>query len=68
MGQHIVCVQGNAAPVPNAAPEAGPYWSLMFEVSESELKPVNNAEEDLAGEGSAPAFLCSSFQPLRFYI
>ena len=30
-------------------PEAGPYWSLMFEVSESHLKPVNQKPTKLGG-------------------
>lgn len=30
--------------------EAGPYWSLMFEVSESYCKPVNQKSIKLAGE------------------
>ena len=42
-------MQGDATATPGARAEEGPYWSLMFEVSESELKPVNNASEDLAG-------------------
>ena len=33
----------------------GPYWSLMFEVSESYLKPVNQQPVTLAGSaGQAP--------------
>lgn len=28
--------------VENTEPQAGPYWSLMLEVSESEVKPVNH--------------------------
>lgn len=29
-------------PVPDASPRPGPYWSLMFEVSENkDYKPVN---------------------------
>jgi hypothetical protein len=31
-----------ALPVPDATPREGPYWSLMFEVSENkDFKPVN---------------------------
>ena len=41
--------QGDATATPESSPEEGPYWSLMFEVSESELKPVNNEPESLAG-------------------
>ncbi|GBF94912.1 hypothetical protein Rsub_08155 [Raphidocelis subcapitata] len=32
-----------------AGPEGGPYWSLMFEVSESDLKPVAQDPVPLAG-------------------
>ena len=53
--------QGNASAVPDAKPEEGPYWSLMFEVSESELKPVNNEAVDLAGEEPIP--ICSHWLP-----
>ena len=34
----------------DAKEEAGPYWSLMFEVSESYCKPVNQKQIKLAGE------------------
>ncbi|BDA50044.1 hypothetical protein COCOBI_15-1720 [Coccomyxa sp. Obi] len=40
---------GDGTETPGAEPEDGPYWSLMFEVSESELKPVNNDIEHFAG-------------------
>ena len=33
----------------DAAAGPGPYWSLMFEVSESEMKPVNQAPVQLGG-------------------
>ena len=42
-------MQGNGSQPLHSKPEPGPYWSLMFEVSESELKPVNNVMEDFAG-------------------
>ena len=43
-------MQGDGSPAPvDAAAEAGPYWSLMFEVSESPLKPVGQALEGLGG-------------------
>jgi protoporphyrinogen oxidase len=38
--------------VPPSEPKAGPYWSLMFEISESPLRPINPAtviEETLQG-------------------
>lgn len=41
--------QGDGTETPGEQPQEGPYWSLMFEVSESELKPVNNATESFAG-------------------
>lgn len=41
--------QGDGTAPQDSQPEAGPYWSLMFEVSESELKAVNNEVEDFAG-------------------
>ena len=45
---------GSAAPAGGA--EGGPYWSLMFEVSESFMKPVNQEAVSLAG-GSWPAIV-----------
>jgi uncharacterized protein affecting Mg2+/Co2+ transport len=30
--------------------QAGPYWSLMFEVSESQFKPVNQEPVQLGGK------------------
>lgn len=48
-------VQGDATATPESSPEGGPYWSLMFEVSESELKPVNNEPESIAGAQHAPS-------------
>lgn len=30
--------------VVNTEPQDGPYWSLMFEVSESQVKPVNHEQ------------------------
>ncbi len=42
-------MQGDGSEAPHCLPEAGPYWSLMFEVSESVLKSVNNEVEDFAG-------------------
>lgn len=41
--------QGDATETPESQPEAGPYWSLMFEVSESKQKAVNNDVADFAG-------------------
>jgi len=42
-------VQGDGTEAEHSQPEGGPYWSLMFEVSESEVKAVNNTVEDFAG-------------------
>jgi len=42
-------MQGDGTEAEHGQPEGGPYWSLMFEVSESELKAVNNTVEDFAG-------------------
>lgn len=41
--------QGDASEAKGSQAEAGPYWSLMFEVSESTEKPVNQKMVDLGG-------------------
>ena len=41
--------QGDASDAKDSKAEAGPYWSLMFEVSESTEKPVKQDEVSLAG-------------------
>lgn len=51
-------VLGDASlPVSDATPKAGPYWSLMFEVSENSVyKPVNVetiVEETIQGNDNA---------------
>ena len=46
---HCVHQQGDASDSKDSAPKEGPYWSLMFEVSESKLKPVNQKQIGLAG-------------------
>ena len=43
-----LCMGDGGAPA-DAAAGPGPYWSLMFEVSESEMKPVNQAPVQLGG-------------------
>lgn len=43
-------LQGDGKDVKDAKEEEGPYWSLMFEVSESYCKPVNQKQIKLAGE------------------
>lgn len=46
---------GDGRPAPDGGKaKGGPYWSLMFEVSESHLKKVNQGMEALAG-GQWPA-------------
>jgi hypothetical protein len=43
-------VQGDGKDVKDSKDEGGPYWSLMFEVSESYCKPVNQKTIKLGGE------------------
>ena len=43
-------MQGEGKDVKDSKDEAGPYWSLMFEISESYCKPVNQKSIKLAGE------------------
>lgn len=31
---------GTGTPAPDSQPKGGPWWSLMFEISESQYKPV----------------------------
>lgn len=45
----VLCMQGDASDVKGAQAEAGPYWSLMFEVSESNEKPVNQKSVSVGG-------------------
>jgi len=40
---------GDGSEVKDSQPEAGPYWSLMFEVSESHCKAVEQTPQQLAG-------------------
>ena len=42
-------LQGDASDAKNGAAKEGPYWSLMFEISESKLKPVNQKPVSLGG-------------------
>lgn len=45
-----LCMGDGSAPTAGAAePAAGPYWSLMFEVTESRQKPVNQTPVVLGG-------------------
>ena len=46
----LFTLQGDGKDVKDAKEEAGPYWSLMFEVSESYCKPVNQKQIKLGGE------------------
>ncbi|KAL6746416.1 hypothetical protein V8C86DRAFT_1820555 [Haematococcus lacustris] len=49
-------VLGDGSAPADAEAKAGPYWSLMFEVSESQYKPVNLQDVKLAGAaGTWPA-------------
>ena len=41
--------QGDASEPKDSTAEEGPYWSLMFEVSESDEKAVNMEQTSLAG-------------------
>ncbi|KAK9835546.1 hypothetical protein WJX74_002701 [Apatococcus lobatus] len=43
-----VCL-GDGSETPDSKEESGPYWSLMFEVSESYCKPVNRESGKFAG-------------------
>jgi len=43
-----ICKGDGSAPA-SSAPQGGPYWSLMFEVSESFMKKVNQEPTALAG-------------------
>lgn len=43
----------------------GPYWSLMFEVSESYLKPVNQQQVTLAGTAGEGPGLVHAGGPVR---
>lgn len=43
-----LCMGDGSAPADTSAKE-GPYWSLMFEVSESQYKPVSMEPVQLAG-------------------
>ncbi len=43
-----LCTGDGGAPR-NTAPQPGPYWSLMFEVSESFMKRVNQVPKQLGG-------------------
>ncbi len=51
-----LCLGDGSAPR-NAAPQPGPYWSLMFEVSESFMKRVNQEPKQLGGATFAAVVL-----------
>ena len=42
-------MQGDASDAKDSQPQPGPYWSLMFEVSESTEKAVEQGEVSLGG-------------------
>ena len=41
---------GDGSAPADASAKDGPYWSLMFEVSESQYKPVNQEPVQLGGK------------------
>lgn len=43
------CLQGDASDAQDSEAKEGPYWSLMFEISESKLKPVKQDTIKLGG-------------------
>lgn len=45
-----LCLADGSAPADGAA-APGPYWSLMFEISESQYKPVKQGDVTLGGTG-----------------
>jgi hypothetical protein len=49
-----ICMGDGSAPAGGGGDEGGPYWSLMFEVSESFMKKVKQEPTSLAG-GTWPA-------------
>lgn len=46
---HTCVVQGDESAPASSAPAPGPFWSLMFEVSESQYKPVGQEQVTLGG-------------------
>mmetsp|Transcript_25530 Transcript_25530/g.55577 ORF Transcript_25530/g.55577 Transcript_25530/m.55577 type:complete len:503 (-) Transcript_25530:650-2158(-) len=42
--------KGDGTPVSDSSAKPGPYWSLMFEISESQYKPVNQEPLQLGGQ------------------
>eukprot|EP00879_Flechtneria_rotunda_P023055 GHRR01024372.1.p1 GENE.GHRR01024372.1~~GHRR01024372.1.p1 ORF type:complete len:247 (+),score=72.08 GHRR01024372.1:74-814(+) len=56
---HTLCTADGSDPSPEqSAAAAGPYWSLMFEVSESSCKPVHQQPIKLGGTaGTWPAIV-----------
>ena len=56
-----LCTGAGGAPA-DAAPRGGPWWSLMFEISESELKPVNWTEKVAIGGQEWPRVVLETLQ------
>lgn len=56
-----LCMGDGSAPAAHSAEQAaGPYWSLMFEVTESQYKPVNQEPVTLGGAaGTWCVWICS---------
>jgi len=57
-----LCRGDGSAAEPTFSSETGPYWSLMFEVSESKYKPVNPSTVDLGRAGSWPAVVLDTLK------
>eukprot|EP00890_Picochlorum_soloecismus_P005106 jgi/Picsp_1/5597/NSC_02956-R1_udp-galactopyranose mutase len=55
-----LCLAGSEDPV-SSDPKPGPYWSLMFEISESNYKPVPQEPTKLAG-GTWPRVVQDTIQ------
>jgi hypothetical protein len=49
--------KGDGSAADSAEPQPGPYWSLMFEISESQYKPVDQQSVAIGGQQwwAAPA-------------
>lgn len=56
---------GDCSETPDSKPEAGPYWSLMFEVSESKVKPVGQVGAVAMIPGAALAVIAQRCRAQR---
>lgn len=50
--------KGDGSAPDSSEPKEGPYWSLMFEISESQYKPVNQESVTLGGTGGTWLVSC----------